>query len=102
MATRKTLIFICGAPLIPAIRFWLTVSEMHKPGRLKNLGFSMRLRILTVLALGLILDGLGQFAGYTLGAGDAKDRLSNYEFQRYRHVKPSIEDRTLIKAHKLV
>ncbi len=88
----KRLIFVFGAPLIPAIRFWRAVSEMHKPGRLKNLGFSTRLGILTALALGLILDGLGQFAGYAFGAGDAKDKLSNFECHRYRHVKPNIVD----------
>ena len=85
----KRILYTIGAPLIPVIRFCRTLLEMYKPGRLQNMRFSMKLRILLALILGLILDGMGQFVGYAIGAGDSKEKLSKYEFHRYRHVRPN-------------
>ncbi|MGH7801701.1 MAG: glycosyltransferase [Thermodesulfobacteriota bacterium] len=82
----KRLIYLTGSPLIPIIRFCRTLLEMYKPGRLQNMRFSMKICIFMALILGLILDGIGQFTGYALGAGDSKEKLSKYEFHRYRHI----------------
>jgi hypothetical protein len=35
--------------------------------------------------------------GYALGAGDAKQKLSNFEFHRYRHVRE--QDEQVVPEH---
>lgn len=82
----KRLIYTAGSPLIPVIRLWRTISDMYKPGRLQGMRFSKKIRILVALILGLILDGMGQFAGYFTGEGDSPKKLSKYEFHRYRYI----------------
>lgn len=82
----KRIIYAGGAPLIPPIRLWRAVSEMRKPGRLQNMRFSMKLRILSALIFGLVLDGAGQFTGYAAGVGGSREKLLVYECHRYRHL----------------
>jgi len=82
----KRIIYAIGSPLIPIVRFRRTISEMGKPHRLQNMELSIRLRILSALAVGLLLDGAGQFIGYALGAGNSKGKLSRYECHRFRHI----------------
>ncbi len=82
----RRIIYVIGSPLIPVVRFVRIISEMRKPGRLRNMEVSIRVRILLALVLGLILDGSGQFIGYAIGAGNSKGKLSVYECHRFRHV----------------
>ncbi len=83
----KRVIYSGGSPLIPVIRFCRAVSEMRKPGRLQDMQFFMKLRVLLALIFGLVLDGVGQFTGYAVGAGGpTKEKLSEYEFHRHRHI----------------
>ncbi|HEY7534612.1 MAG TPA: glycosyltransferase [Thermodesulfobacteriota bacterium] len=82
----KRIIYIAGAPLIPVIRLCRSISEMLKPGRLQNMSLSMKIRILLLLVLGLVINGAGELIGYTIGPGHSKEKLSSYEFYRYRHL----------------
>ncbi len=48
----------------------------------------MKILIIMTSILGLVLDEIGQFIGYAVGDGNYKEKLSKYEFHRYRHIKP--------------
>jgi hypothetical protein len=85
----RRLFYAAASPLIPAVRFWRCMREFLKPGRSRRRFF----RAAPALAFGLALDGIGQFLGYLLGAGDSMERLSRYEFNRIDHVRP--EERRL-------
>ncbi|MGJ5818419.1 Gfo/Idh/MocA family protein [Paludibaculum fermentans] len=81
--------YAAASPLIPAVRLWRCAREMHKPGRSRALFWKM----LPLLSFGLVLDGIGQMAGYLWGAGDSMRRLAFYEFNRADHVK--LQERAL-------
>ena len=46
-------------------------------------------RCLSVLILGLALDGVGQMLGYALGPGRSSGALARYEYRRIDHVRPA-------------
>lgn len=81
---RKQLFYAAASPLIPAVRLWRIVSEFTRPGR----SMVRLLQMSPALIFGLILDGVGQCAGYLWGPGDAMERLARYEFNRVEHVRP--------------
>jgi len=86
---RRRLFYAAASPLIPVVRFWRCAVEYTRPGRnLRRLAWAA-----PALAIGLALDGFGQFLGYLFGPGNSMQRLSRYEFNRVEHVRP--EDRTL-------
>ena len=62
--------------------------------------FSMKICIFMALILGLILDGIRQFTGYALGAGDSKEKLSKYEFHRYWHIR--LQDIQAIQTNEFI
>jgi len=93
----KRIMYIGGTPLIPFIRFCRIILEMYKPGRMRNLSLFMKLRILLALIAGLILDGAGQFAGYTMGYGNSTKKIFDYEFHRHRHVSKN-DKKTIFNA----
>ena len=66
MSTGSRIIYVLGAPLIPLVRLWYTFRNASQPGRSKG----QFIKILPVIILGLLMDGLGQFAGYVFGEGD--------------------------------
>jgi hypothetical protein len=83
MSPARRVVYALGAPLIPPLRLarlWRAQRSMASRRAL--------LGCLHALVAGLALDGLGQMAGYALGAGGAVDRVSRFEFRRYRHVRP--------------
>lgn len=82
----KRAIYALGAPLIPAIRIRRIIFESYKSGRLKDMELAMKVRILFAVIFALVLDGLGQLTGFAVGAGNSKEKLSAYEFHRYRHL----------------
>lgn len=86
---RRRLFYAAASPLIPAVRFWRAVRAFLKPGRSRFL----LLRTAPVLALGLTLDGIGQFVGYLFGPGRSMETLARFEFNRIEHVRA--EDRAL-------
>jgi glycosyltransferase involved in cell wall biosynthesis len=82
-------VYAGGFPLIPLIRLYRIILDISKQNGLYNIGFLKKLRISLALVLGLVIDGVGQFVGYSLGAGDSEERLSKYEFHRYLHLSKS-------------
>jgi predicted dehydrogenase len=85
----RQLFFAAASPLIPAVRFWRTVRS-YFGGRRDPILF---VRVAPVLAIGLILDGIGQMLGYLIGPGRSMEALARYEFNRVNHVRK--EDRKL-------
>lgn len=76
----RRLLYVGGAPLIPAIRFWRIIRR--DGGGLRYPPF----RVLPALILGLVVAAVGELVGYALGAGDAEQKLLPFEFQRTRHL----------------
>jgi hypothetical protein len=88
----KRVFYGAASPLIPWVRLYRCVRVLLGPGRPRHLIF----RVLPVMAVGLMLDGIGQFAGYLTGDGDALGKLSQMEFNRIDHVTE--EDRRRFRA----
>ncbi len=44
------------------------------------------MKVSPVIILGLLIDELGQFAGYVLGEGDTSKGCLYYEFHRNQHL----------------
>jgi hypothetical protein len=79
-------LFYAGAsPLIPVIRLARIAGQYFSAPRSKM----MFLRTLPHLALGLGLDGVGQFMGYAIGAGDTVERMAALELRRVDHITDS-------------
>lgn len=83
-------VFALASPLIPAVRFSKIIRETKASPALRN---TMR-RALPALALGLLLDGLGQMLGYALGPGSSARRLKKVEFNRAANI--TAKDRELL------
>jgi GT2 family glycosyltransferase len=78
----QRLFYTGGAPLIPVVRFQRILQQLRRSGQRRNLP----LGVLPTLILGLVVSAVGEMMGYALGAGDAKQKLSNFEFHRIRHL----------------
>ena len=92
----KRLAYILAAPLIPVIRLWRTLPLLRRvdarPGLMS--------RILPVLVGCLILDTIGETAGYALGAGhNVVVKVEMFERLRFRHL--SRADRQVYDAGAL-
>ena len=91
----KRLAYILGAPLIPFVRLWRAFPLLRKvdarPGLLA--------RVLPVLVGCLILDGIGETAGYALGPGNTASKVEVFERLRFRHL--SRADRRAYDAGRL-
>lgn len=85
-------VYAVASPLIPVVRF---VRAMRSLLALRIPAIRL-VRVVPVLALGLILDGVGQLLGYALGPGDSPRALARYEFRRVDHVRP--EERALFST----
>ncbi len=77
----QRLVYIAGSPLIP----WVRLARLAAP-QLSGPLLGRFVWSLPILIVGLLLDGLGQMVGYTLGCGNALQRVAEYEFHRIRHV----------------
>ena len=77
----KRLIYTAASPLIPIVRFsriWQQLQQRQKHSLLSP-------KLLLTLTLGLVIDAIGQGIGYTLGTGNAMDKLSTFEFHRDKY-----------------
>ncbi len=88
----KRAFYAAASPLIPLVRFkriW---------GQARRISAAHRLlpRVLPALAWGLLLDGLGQMAGYATGAGRSRAKIAQYEFDRIRYITE--QDRQALSA----
>jgi GT2 family glycosyltransferase len=77
----KRLLYVTGAPLIPLVRL-ARIARQAARARLSG----RFLASLHALAVGLALDGLGQFMGYLAGTGAAREQVARYEYRRVDHV----------------
>jgi GT2 family glycosyltransferase len=77
------ILFTLGAPLIPAVRLariWAAISSKELRRRF--------LSSIHAVAIGLVVDGMGQMIGYALGAGEnTSERVGRYEMERFRHIR---------------
>lgn len=78
-------LYVVGGPLIPLIRYKRLKAELFGRGRRAEL----LPRVLPALFFGLVLDGLGQMAGYALGPGAAPEILATFEMDRMDHLTSS-------------
>jgi len=82
MSAASRMIYVLGAPLIPLVRLWYIFRNASQPGRSKGEFF----KVLPVLLLGLLMDGLGQFTGYVFGEGNTSKSFLCYEFHRNQYL----------------
>ena len=80
----KRLAYTVGGPAIPLVRMRRVREELFPGSRERLLP-----RVYPALALGLVMDGLGQMTGYALGGGGAQKRLSTFEMDRIEHLNAS-------------
>lgn len=73
----RRLLFTVASPAIPWVRLWRVQGHIR---RAETWGFLLRL--LPVVLAGLLVEGLGQMAGYAAGAGDSMEKVAKYEFHR--------------------
>ncbi|MBX7244459.1 MAG: Gfo/Idh/MocA family oxidoreductase [Candidatus Sumerlaeaceae bacterium] len=78
----KSLFYAAASPLIPFVRFYRVALLFTRPGQ----GLFKFLPLAPGIALGLSLDGLGQFMGYLFGVGSAVEQHGEFEFNRDKHV----------------
>ena len=78
----KRLLFAAASPLIPAVRL-ARITRQYFSAQRPALAYVTTLPHLT---FGLALDGIGQFVGYSLGAGDTVDDIATLELQRIDHI----------------
>ena len=79
----RRLAFVAASPIIPLVRLGRTLGHARRLGR----GAPFLARIIPTLTVGLVLDGIGQMAGYALGAGGAHAKLAAYEWHRMKHTR---------------
>jgi hypothetical protein len=80
----KRLIYTLGAPAIPIVRFLRLRQDLFVSDR----KIVPQPKATAALALGVILDGIGQMIGYAFGPGRAGDKLAAFEWERARHIVP--------------
>ena len=77
----RRLLFTVASPLIPWIRLWRIqrhVRRLHRPG--------FALRVLPVVLVGLLIEGIGHMLGYAAGYGVSVEKMAVYEFHRVANV----------------
>jgi hypothetical protein len=79
----RRLVFVLASPLVPLIRLW-RIQEKVK--RNESIGFFIR--ILPVLFVGLLFEGLGHMVSYAIGDGNYQEKLMKYEFNRVDYIRP--------------
>lgn len=80
----KRAMYILLGFAIPFIRFGLLREELLKSkARRDRIGW----RAYPALTVGVVLDGIGQFLGHTIGPGKIKEKLAHFEISRARHLR---------------
>jgi hypothetical protein len=82
---KRRVAFFLGSPLIPLVRLRRILGH-PRPAECPSM-----LRLLPVLWMGLVMDGVGQMAGYLRGSGRSASVLSGFEFHRWRYTGPADE-----------
>ncbi len=84
----RRLVYAVASPLIPMVRLVRITGEYFAAPR----SMTTFLGTLPHLVLGLSLDGVGQFVGYAIGAGDTMDRIASLELRRVDHITEADRD----------
>ena len=90
----KRLLFTCASPLIPLVRLkriWGQVRRIRQTN-------PMPAGVLPTLLWGLAMDGLGQMAGYALGAGGSSAKIAQLEFDRVRYITEQDRRQLAVRA----
>jgi glycosyltransferase involved in cell wall biosynthesis len=70
-----------GTVLIPPVRLWRILRELHRPGR----QYDLLPRIMPTLVIGLVVSAVGEMIGYAFGPGHVSEQVCLLEFHRERH-----------------
>ena len=82
----KRLMYIVLGAAIPFIRFGILREELLRSrAKAERIGW----RAYPALIVGVVLDGIGQFLGHTIGPGQVKQNLAFFEISRARHLRSS-------------
>jgi len=81
----KRAIYIAGGALIPLVRLARIVAMLRTSNRYRWL----LPRVIPMLCVALVADGLGELVGYVMGPGDSPFRLGAIEFDRVRFMNAS-------------
>ena len=76
----KRAVYAAASPLIPLVRFRRIFGEFRQRG------MPLSPRRVAGIAWGVTMDGLGQLAGFGIGAGGSDKRLQDFEYNRYRYL----------------
>jgi Glycosyl transferase family 2. len=95
-AGRRSL-YLLGSPLIPVVRL-IRIVRMLRSSPAHG---SLLPRIMPMLAVVLLVDGLGEIVGYLTGPGNSEVTLGTIEFSRWRFMddndrKDALEEATTI------
>ncbi|RNC81888.1 MAG: hypothetical protein ED559_08920 [Phycisphaera sp.] len=83
-STPKRAMYIVLGFAIPFIRFGLLREELlTSKTRRERIGW----RAYPALTVGVVLDGIGQFLGHTIGPGKVREELAHFEISRARHLR---------------
>ncbi len=89
MSALRRAVYAVGSPAIPLVRLARLARGIKASGLRRRF-----LKTLPATAVGLIVDGIGQFVGYLAGPGSAPSALARYEFRRIDHI--TAEDRRTV------
>lgn len=81
----KRIVFALGAPLIPLVRLVRILRMLMASERYS----SLVPRIIPMLCLAVLADGLGEMVGYVTGPGDSPRYLGMVEFKRWNVMNAS-------------
>jgi hypothetical protein len=77
--------YAAASPLIPWVRLRRAVAHLRRVDQVHP----SLLRLVPLLALGLLADGVGQLLGYVAGQGSSSVYLTAFEYRRVDHVPES-------------
>lgn len=83
----RRIVYAGGSPLIPLVRLRWVLGQVRARGDAR-VDQRMPRGVLPAVLIGLAASAVGELAGYTLGLGNASDKLAYFEFHRLRHVAP--------------
>lgn len=78
----RRLVYVACGPLIPLMRARPHMAKVLSTARPASLG-----KMAAALAIGSILDGIGQTIGFAFGSGHSAVRLADFEMGRDRHLR---------------
>ncbi len=90
----RRLLYSAAGPLIPFVRYSRVTQELFGAGRRAELAK----RVAPAVFGGLVLDAIGQMAGYAIGEGNSRQVLMHFELDRMLHI-PADERREFDEPH---